>query len=472
MRLLIATISLVLSALSWLDCTVSVPRAPPSLDLSQFEGKRVITRDVCIIGGGSAGTYAAIRLRQMNQSVVLVEKEDHLGGHVNTYDDPETETAVDYGVLYYENLPLLRDYFDHFDIPLEKVRILEQNSTQRRVDLRTGTPVGPAQGNMYQALTAYSAQLLKYPYLNTGFNLPNPVPPDLLLPFGEFVKKYELEGAVDIIAMFNQGAGDILQQTTLYMLKYFGLGVVQSAFGGFLVPASRNNSELYGAAREELGEDVLLNSTVTYTHRNDARGWAYAVVQTPSGVKVIRARKLIIVIQPRLDMLKGMDMDLDDSERELFGQFNNTCYYTALARIPGLPEDMQIVNRATDTLYQLPPQPAVYVINTTREPGLFTILYGSKDHMTEAEVKGNMTLSVMQLRKAGIPVEPPEFVRYSDHSPFLLTVPPDAIRNGFYRRLNNLQGHRKTYYMSATFDSHDSARIWSFIDGLLKASFS
>ncbi|OGM49436.1 amine oxidase [Aspergillus bombycis] len=471
MRLLITTISLVLSALSWLDCAVSVPRAPPKLDLSQFDDERIITRDVCIIGGGSAGTYAAIRLRQMNQSVVLVEKKNHLGGHVDTYGNPETQTVVDFGVLYYENLPLVRDYFGYFDIPLEKVLILGQNTTQRRVDLRTGTPVGPAEGNMLQALAAYSAQLLKYPYLSTGFNLPTPVPPDLLLPFGDFVKKYHLEGAVDIIAMFNQGAGDILQQTTLYMLKYFGLSVVQGALGGFLVPTSGNNSQLYGAAREELGEDVLLNSTVTYTHRNDEREWAYAVVKTPSGDKVIRARKLIIAIPPRLDILKRMNMDLDDSERALFGQFSNTCYYTALARIPGLPEGMQIVNRATDTLYHLPPQPAVYVINTTKEPRLLTILYGSKDHMTEAEVKGNMTRSVIQLRKTGIPVEPPEFIQYSDHSPFLLTVPPDAIRNGFYGHLNNLQGHRKTYYMSATFNSHDSAQIWSFIDGLLKTSF-
>lgn len=469
MGLIITTIALVLSALSWLDCAVSVPRAPPELDLSKFQDENIITRDVCIIGGGSAGTYAAIRLRQMNQSVVVVEKEDHLGGHVNTYDDPITETAVDYGVLYYENLPVVRDYFDHFDIELEKISILEQNSTQHRVDLRTGTPVGPAEGNMLLALAAYTAQLLKYPYLNTGFNLPYPVPPDLLLPFGDFVKKYNLEGAVDIIAMFNQGTGDMLQQTTLYMLKYFGLDVVQSALGGFLIPASHNNSELYGAAREELGEDALLNSIVTYTYRNEEREYAYAVVETPSGAKVIRARKLIIAIPPRLDLLKGMD--LDEFERGLFGQFNNTCYYTALTRIPGFPEDIQIVNRATDTLYQLPPQPAVYVINTTRAPRLFTILYGSKDHMTEAEVKGNMTRSVMQLRNTGLQIEPPEFVQYSDHSPFLLTVPPDAIRNGFYRHLNDLQCHRKTYYMSATFNTQASAQIWSFIDGLLQTSF-
>lgn len=40
----------------------------------------VITRDVAIIGGGSAGTYTATRLRQMGFSVALIEKEKELGG--------------------------------------------------------------------------------------------------------------------------------------------------------------------------------------------------------------------------------------------------------------------------------------------------------------------------------------------------------------------------------------------------------
>lgn len=40
------------------------------------EVAKTITRDVAIIGGGAAGSYAAVRLRQdYNVSVVLIEKE-------------------------------------------------------------------------------------------------------------------------------------------------------------------------------------------------------------------------------------------------------------------------------------------------------------------------------------------------------------------------------------------------------------
>ncbi|KAJ9419690.1 hypothetical protein FOXG_19613 [Fusarium oxysporum f. sp. lycopersici 4287] len=41
--------------------------------------------DVCIIGGGATGAYAAVRLREdYGKEVVVVEKQNRLGGHVQT----------------------------------------------------------------------------------------------------------------------------------------------------------------------------------------------------------------------------------------------------------------------------------------------------------------------------------------------------------------------------------------------------
>lgn len=38
----------------------------------------VINRDVVIVGGGASGAHAAVKLRDMGKSVVLVEKRDKL----------------------------------------------------------------------------------------------------------------------------------------------------------------------------------------------------------------------------------------------------------------------------------------------------------------------------------------------------------------------------------------------------------
>jgi heterodisulfide reductase subunit A-like polyferredoxin len=57
-----------------------------------FAAQDIITRDVCIIGGGATGTYSAVRLREdFNKSIVIVEKTGRLGGHTETYIDPITQ---------------------------------------------------------------------------------------------------------------------------------------------------------------------------------------------------------------------------------------------------------------------------------------------------------------------------------------------------------------------------------------------
>ena len=62
-------------------------------------GGPVIRRDVCVLGGGSAGTYTAVRLRDLGASVAVVERQDRLGGHTETFHDPVTGGTIDIGVV-------------------------------------------------------------------------------------------------------------------------------------------------------------------------------------------------------------------------------------------------------------------------------------------------------------------------------------------------------------------------------------
>jgi hypothetical protein len=56
---------------------------------------------------------------------------------------------------------------------------------------------------------------------------------------------------------------------------------------------------------------------------------------------------------------------------------------------------------------------------------------------------------------------------YSSHTPFELTVPPEAIADGFYKKLYSLQGCRHTFYTGAAFHTHDSSLLWQFTETLL-----
>ena len=299
--------------------------ANAEIDSAAFPASSIITRDVCIIGGGSTGTYSAIRLSDSGKSVVVVEAKNLLGGHTNTYTDPSTNETVDYGVQIFHNLDIVRKYFARFDIPLQTAVLGSPGTVTEYVDFRTGKVVpGYTTPDPSAGFAAYGAQVAKYPYLETGFNLPDPVPADLLLPFGAFVQKYNLGALVPTLFDFVQGVGNILDRYTLYIFKYFGLTALQDLSIGFLTTVRLDNSELYRKALAELGQNVLLNSHVVATDRSGPAG-VKVLVETPTGPKLILAKKLVITIPPKLDNLVGFDLSFN--ETSLFGQLPNTGNY-------------------------------------------------------------------------------------------------------------------------------------------------
>lgn len=453
-----------LIGLTWIGLTAAII-SESTYDEANYPADAIITRDVCVIGGGSSGTYSAIRLRDLGQSVVVVERENRLGGHTHTYIDPATQGRVDFGVVAWHDLHIVKEYFARFDVPLTKQ--LNSFGSVQYVDLSTGEVVtGYSPGNATEALAAYGAQLAKYPYVEASFDLPDPVPAELLLPFGDFVKKYALDAALQVIVLFTQGSGDLLRLPTLYVMKLFGLDVLRNLQVGFLTTERRYNSELYEKAGAELGEDVLLQSRVVAMRRN-AAGYAKILIETPSGRKLIRAKKILLTIPPKLENL--VPFDLDETERSLFGQFQNSVYYTGVLRNTGIPDNTSVFNIGVNSSYNLPALPGVYTFLATGVPGLHDVKYGSPQELPVSEVKADILASVDRMRTAGtLPTNNnAEFAAFESHSPFELTVPADAIQAGFYRQLYGLQGRNGMFYTGATFHTHDSSLLWQFSEALL-----
>jgi len=427
-----------------------------------------ITSDFVIIGGGSSGTYAAIRLRENGKTVTLIERETVLGGHVNTYHDPVSGQTLDYGVISFDNISVVKNYFEHFDVPLGSVGDLYAPKIPYYANFATATPLSsspfPSDNATGAALFAYEGQLAKYPFLTNGYNLPTPIPADLLLTWGDFLKKYQLEGLSYTAFTTLEGVGNILTQPTLYIMKYFPLRTVQNLLtGDFLTTVRHNNHELYDKALLELGSNALVSSNVTSVVRN-SKGVEVSV-STPSGLKLIKASQLLIAIQPKLESLSFLDLNVE--ERYLFGQFNNSYYWDALVRNPGVPADSCVNNANPSAALALPEMPGMYFICASIIPDVFQVYYTSPHALSNDYVKNDILTTTAKLVNAfGFPPVngTPEFVGFNDHRPFELTVSTKDIAEGFYDRLNALQGERNTWYTGATWQLHDSSLIWNWTE--------
>ncbi|MDQ7905683.1 FAD-dependent oxidoreductase [Phytohabitans sp. ZYX-F-186] len=427
-----------------------------------FAESHVIHRDVCVIGGGSAGTYAATRLGDFGKSVVLVEAKDRLGGHTETYHDPVTGGTVDIGVIVFEDDPLVRAHFGRFGVDL--VPVGGFGTVNRYIDYRTGRPVDytPPQP---AALPTYFELISQYGPIDTGYDLPDPVPQDLVAPFADFVDKYHLGSVVPLIFNYGQGLGDLLALPALYVINNFGVGVVRNILSNsFITTAAHDNSLLYERATAHLGDDVLLEAQVLRVDRTP--GEVRVLVATPDGPRLIRAGKLVVTIPPLLRGFAGFD--LDAVERSLFSQYVSGAYYTGVVRLSGVPEGVSLENVAADTPYNLPPLPGLYQVSPTGIPGLYNVKYGSPAPLSTDQVRRNIRADIERIAKAGTyPVKFEELEVFASHTPFEIHVSPEAIARGFYRKLNALQGRNRTYYGGAAFSSHNSTRVWTALERIL-----
>lgn len=454
---------LVLACFLWLSLATPTPEDPKA---GKKGGGDVIERDVVIVGGGAGGTYTAIKLRDAGKTVLLIERQGRLGGHTETYVDPASGQPINLGVQSYEKTGAVEKFFARLGVPLTLVRGPPAPSSTINVDFKTGEKVTPPPtnpANTQSALAAYAKVLAQYPYLSKGYETPNPVPADLLLPFGEFAKKYNVEGVTPLAGGLAQ-AFDIEQETALYVLNLFNFDSTTFQQGTY-VEANRDNSRLYTKATEELGADVLLNAQVVGADRKPKQ----VTLQVEMGGKkvTVQAKKLVLAIPPTGDNMKAFDFQNKDSR--LFDQFVGRYYWSGVLSNSGLPAGTDIRNVNPRSPYGLPDLPALYAFRGGSAPsGLVTLKYSSsKQYLTEQQVKDNIVADLRRLPIDGVANAQPQFPAFVSHTPYLLTVSADAIKNGFYTELNGLQGKRNTYFTGAAWSSQNSAKIWAFTDELV-----
>ncbi|KAK0622463.1 hypothetical protein B0T14DRAFT_513906 [Immersiella caudata] len=265
--------------------------------------------------------------------------------------------------------------------------------------------------------------------------------------------------------------GNILSVTTLYAFKYLPKSTID-AFVGLAAPpvasATSNLQSFYDKALTYLGAgtNAFTNSRILLIDRSGPR--VLVAILTPSGPKLISAKKLLIAIQPKNSSLQEIGLDLTLEESSLTSQFNNSYYWDIVIKNSGIPSNISVTNLDVNAPLGIPTLPGVYGFAPAPLPGYTLAYYSSPAFKSDAQVKADTLAMVKKfVRVNGYPAGAPQIVGFNSHAPFWLTVPPAKIAEGFYAQLNGLQGKRNTFWTGATFVAHDSSAIWRWSEATL-----
>ncbi|KAG6000859.1 hypothetical protein E4U21_004945 [Claviceps maximensis] len=436
------------------------------------QDQNILDRDVVILGGGATGMYAAVQLTKQGHSVVLVEKKDILGGHAETLYLPDDAGHVDYGVEGYFNNGLTKDLFDLLGVDYQA--LLPATFNTQHVNFRTGAKV-PGNSNILGILSGaviYRAAIQKFDYLAKGiYNLPDPVPEELLRPFHEFVEKYHLHGALAVIFMFAENVGDLLNTPLLYVIQNFGIPHIDALLHGGYIRPRNGTYELFRKAAAYIGEEtnILYGTTVSHATRgNDpGQGVQLTVTNARSGKTTdIRAKKLLITYPPTVDSMKNFT--LQDQESSLFSKWGTNAYYAAAITNTGLP-NVNVANVDPANLPgNLPLPPFQWQLEYSGVPGYFMTKIVGHANFTAEDAQDLIRADLKRMRDAGtFQTNDPDIVAFTSHSPETLAVSVQDVRDGFYRKLYDLQGLQNTYYTGYTFCTDYSSVLWDYTDSVL-----
>ena len=462
------------------------PREWTTWGINAGQWSKVVTRDVCIIGGGGSGAHAAVLLMDRNKTVAIVGRNDRLGGHAETYIDPVSQTPVDLGVAIHQPIPAVLSFFQRFGVDLLNMATTQWNQPgqpankslpslgyrtfPKYLDFRSGVAVQRPQADPTAAFNRAAEVLARYGCLVRGCSDFNPVPEDLYIPFGAFIEKYGLGDVVPIWYTYTQGMGDLLQNPTVYAIKYFNLDDIKALTQGHLLAASGNTAELYSRVAKYIGEsNLFLESTVIAANRGNqtTTGRREILISTrESGLVLLSCNQVLLTVPPTFENLDGWD--LSSEEQDVFSQLSGSNgYWTGLVSNVGLNQSFTYWNAAAKTPFNIPVLPALYSLAPS---GVLDDVWVVKftantPALTDDQVRDYIRAEVRTIQRANCAkVTEIKFPALIPHLPFMLQASGDLIRKGFLGRLSALQGGfgGSMFYSGAAFHTHYTSLLWRF----------
>lgn len=351
--------------------------------------------------------------------------------------------------------------------------------TTEYIDFTTGQVVDfipPEFPDQMEALAKFLAIVEPWENLTQPgyFNFPEPedIPADLLIPFGDFVVKHGLENALPIVYQSTGlGLGNMTNEVTLFVLQSFGAPMARAILGlqDSFIPASGRIQDLYDAVADLLGKDVLYSSKVFETRRTKS-GIAAQIRSSKDGkVTRVLARRLLIAIEPTKGNMAPFA--LDNNEQDVLSKFTYTQEFAGIISNDALAENFSYFNlppnAAPNNYLSYPEVPFTARIDDLGSSHFRVITIGGND-FTEKGAKRLLQTDLNTLADAGIlndqDVGKADWLAFSTHGPMHARVSVKDIKNGFFQKLNALQGQRSTWWTGGAWSVNFQTTLWQYDD--------
>jgi hypothetical protein len=461
-------------------------------------------KDICVLGGGASGMAAAVFAKDANMSVIVIDTASTVGGQCNTLDfvppAPGYPSWIDVGVQFFadtraanasglgpwsiDSVALVRRFAGN-----ESVAFLDftQDTTPNyAVNLAAGISYGfqPPQNQtseFYQAYVTLQTIIASYPWIDRA-EVPSPVPEELLVPFSTFISVNGLAPLVPgvfIPQLFAGGLGDFDRLTTLYAL----LNLAPTVSHIFSVPdagfvINGGCQRIYDGMSAYLGNDsILVNAHTLYAIRSHAAS-VPAVIGGVVGAWGGRPNlfrytcpKILVTYPQTLSAM--LPLNLDARETRLFSRVATRTYITG-----DINADVEFASQTGGSFNMLNldlQNPGL----TPALPAITQLTRGLPYGPVQFKASSNMRLlqpaavRLIEEQLAGMPAEllnNTEILNVIIHN-FQPHFTDDELKrpNGGYAALQNLQGHRKTYYLGSLRNFPVTYTLWNAAYEMIQA---
>lgn len=308
------------------------------------------------------------------------------------------------------------------------------------------------------------------PWFENGYFQTGEVPDDLLLPFGEFLSKHDLEGSLGVLRnllwlsdAINTPTWHVMAVVGEPQINAFGLGLAGPSFKW---PETYSSETLFDNVLSFLGQDVRLQSTVISSERSDSG--VNMTVQTQSGQQSVRAKKLLIAATPSPD--NTAPWDLDATETDLFSKFSWETLYVGVVENTGLPSDVTGIRNAPDNsaTFYLPSGSFCDAFDRAQDRDLFSTRIIGTSNLSATDAESLITQTLSGIAQAGTyQIGSPSVVAFASHGQTVPKVDPNELSTGFYNKLYALQGQRSTFWTGLTWAPDYTPILWDFTEKLL-----